>query len=94
MIVGNIWKATITPSEECCLPKLAKDERRAGKGVVEHAGDAIAGGREHSLAEGEFQHQNGEEELQAEPPDHGAPADGAAVGGEEPREDQHGEQSE
>ena len=71
--------------------EVAKDEGGSGEGVAEELVDAGSGGVEDALAEGPLEDHEGEEDLQAETPDDGAPADGAAVGGEDPCEEQHGE---
>ena len=62
----------------------AEDEGRAVDGVGEQRGDDGRGGVEDALAERPLDHEEGEEDLQAEAPGDGAPADGAAVGGGEP----------
>jgi len=49
---------------------------------------------EDALAGVPLDDKEGEEDLQAEPPDHGAPADGAAVGGEGVGEAEEGDEAE
>ncbi len=50
--------------------------------------------REDALAEAPLDDEEGEDDLQAETPGHGAPADGAAVGGEGIGEAEKGDEAE
>ena len=48
---------------------------------------------EDALADGPLQDEDGEDDLQAEAPDDGAPADGPAVRRKDPCQKEHGEQA-
>ena len=73
--------------------EFAKDKLRAGEGVAEQLVDAATGSGHGLLAEAPAQDEEGERDLQADAPGNGAHADGAAVGGEEPCQQQHGKQA-
>ena len=74
--------------------EIAEDERGAIDGVAEQAGDEVGDGLEHGLAIGPLDDGEGEDDLQAEAPDDGLPADGAPVGGEGVCQTEEGEQTE
>ncbi len=77
--------------------EAAEDQRGAVGGVAEEAGDDGGDAAcRMRLAEGPLDDEEGEDDLEAEAPGYGAPADGAAVGGEgvgEREEDDESEKS-
>ena len=79
-MVGRTLKAKTARVE--LSPPRAEDHGGAGDGVGEELVDAVASGGEEALADGRLDDEDGEDELEAETPGYGAPADGAAVGGE------------
>ncbi len=100
MMVGRTWKAKMAPElGEMTRPKAPELGRpsspkrtwvpaKVAESIWVTASPAQAHGE---LAEAEAQHQEGEAELQAEAPGDGAPADAAAVGGEQPGGSENGE---
>ena len=89
MIAGRIWNAKMTPRLEFCSADLAEDERRARVREVQHGGHELAQLPEERLPRRHPQHEDGEGDLQAEPPGDGLPADGAAVPGQRDRDAQN-----
>ena len=78
------------------MPRLSKDERGAIDRVAEQASDEGGDAVQDELAGAPLDDKKGEENLQAEAPGNGAPADGAAIGGErvgKGEEDDEAEQS-
>ena len=67
------------PRLECCLPSSPKTNSRADVRVAQDAGDQVAQPAEERLARRDPQHEDGEQELQPEPPRDHPPADGAPV---------------
>ena len=73
--------------------EITEDHGGAGDGVGEEFVDAVASGGKDALAYGGFEDEDGEDELEAKTPGHGAPADGATVRGEGVGEGDEGDEA-
>ena len=79
-MVGRTWKAKMEPNEAVGQAQLRRRGPGAGIGGGEHGVDHAAGPGHGALAVVEAQDEEGEDNLQAESPGDGAPADTLAVG--------------
>src|ERR1700679_3802808 len=73
--------------------EVAENKLGAEEGEIEDPVHGGAGFLEYPLAVGPIDDEIGEDDLQAQAPGDGFPADGAAIGGKEERERHHGEHS-
>ena len=85
--------STVAEAPELGRPSGPKRTLVPAIGGGEHGVDHAAGPGHGALAVVEAQHQEGEDQLQAESPGDGAPADAFAVGRAQPGRQQHGENS-
>jgi hypothetical protein len=76
------------------VAEITEDHGGAGDRVCEKLVDTVARGGEETLANGRLEDEDGEDELEAESPGHGAPADGSAIGGERVGQGDEGDKTE
>ena len=83
-------KSKIETQVRALFAKIAKNERRSGKGIAQQAIYRVTSFLEHNAANIRFQHKNGKSYLQAQSPGDCLHANRASVCREGERQAQHG----